>query len=382
MKHSSFCIAVLLALCACTKSPEKAGDTSAQDLQRADSTSNRVTLTTEQFKLLNIQLAKPETRQMTGTVRANGMLDVPPQNLVTISAPLGGFVKFTELLQGMRVKKGQTLVVLEHPDYIQMQQDYLDSKSQLEFLALEYQRQQELATENVNAVKTLQQSKSNYFSTKAKLEGLRAKLKLINIDPTEIEMGEIKNTISNPSPISGYVTQIHINIGMHVNPTDAMLKIVDTQHLHAEAQVFEKDLNKLVIGQLVRIKLSNEKKERLARVFLIGKEITAERTVRVHCHLQEEDASLIPGMYFSAIIEAEDKSSMTLPDEAVISFDGRYFVFTATAADSHDFEMIEIIKGISEEGYTSVILPESVVDKLFVIRGTYSLLGVLKNKEE
>jgi cobalt-zinc-cadmium efflux system membrane fusion protein len=153
----------------------------------ADSTASAVTLTDDQVKLLNIQTTKTESRKMSGAVKANGMLDVPPQNLVTISAPLGGFVKYTELLQGMKVKKGQVVVILEHPDYIQMQQDYLDSKSQLEFLGLEYSRQQELAKENVNAVKTLQQSKSNFLSTQAKVEGLKAKLKLINIDPVDIE---------------------------------------------------------------------------------------------------------------------------------------------------------------------------------------------------
>ncbi len=366
----------------CSKETDKADSSNITTAKTSNSTGNEVILTDEQLKLLNIQTARPEARQMSGTVKANGMLDVPPQNLVTISAPLGGFVKFTELLQGMKVKKGQVVVILEHPDYIQMQQDYLDSQSQLEFLALEYSRQQELAAENVNAVKTLQQSKSNYLSMKAKVEGLKAKLKLINIDPIDIEKGEIRNTISIPSPITGYVTQININIGMHVNPTDVLLKIVDTEHLHAEAQVFEKDLSKLAVGQKVRIKLSNETKERLARVYLIGKEITTERTVRVHCHLQDEDISLIPGMYFSAVIETNAKSFDALPNEAVVNFDGNYFVFVANETNPHSFKMLEITKDISEDGYTSVSLPEAAKNKMIVIKGTYSLLGMLKNKEE
>ncbi len=382
MKYLSILSAVLFVVCSCSRPVQKVDSSTPTGGQLSDSTLNEVIVTDEQIRLLGIQTAKPETRQMSGTVKANGMLDVPPQNLVTISAPLGGFVKFTELLQGMRVKKGQIVVVLEHPDYIQMQQDYLDSKSQLEFLALEYTRQQELATENVNAVKTLQQSKSNYLSTQAKVEGLKAKLKMININPADIEKGEIKSSISIPSPITGYVTQININIGMHVNPTDVMLKIVDTEHLHAEAQVFEKDLAKLSVGQLVRIRLSNESKERLAKVYLIGKEITPERTVRVHCHLQDEDISLIPGMYFSAIIETNEKSSQTLPNEAVVNFDGKYFVFAAHDSNTHLFDMIEITKGISEDGFTSVNLPGVAMNKLIVVKGTYSLLGMLKNKEE
>ena len=245
-----------------------------------------VSISEEQFKSLEITLGYATMRSMNGLIKANGMLDVPPQNMVTVSAPLGGFVKSTDLLQGMKVKKGQPIVVLEHPDYIQLQEDYLSGKNQLEFLELEYKRQEELSKENINAAKTVQQAKSNYFGTKAKVQGLKAKLKLININPADLEAGEIQNTISIPSPISGYVTEVNVNIGKHVNPTDVMFKIIDTEHLHAEAQVFEKDIPQLKIGQLVRIYLSNENKERLAKIYLIGKEITPERTVRVHCHLE------------------------------------------------------------------------------------------------
>ncbi len=382
MKYATLYSLIILSVFSCSKSSDQTQVSSDQKPKTENSKANEVIVSDEQIKAIKIQLGHVEKRQMSNTVKANGMLDVPPQNLVTISAPLGGFIKFTELLQGMKVKKGQLLLVMEHPDYIQMQQDYLDSKSQLEFLALEYKRQEELSTENVTARKTLQQAKSNYFSTKAKYEGLKAKLKLIGINPAEIETGEIKNTISIYSPITGFLTQVNVNIGMHVNPTDILLRIVDTEHLHAEAQVFEKDISKLVVGQTVRITLSNETKERLAKVYLIGKEITPERTVRVHCHLTDEDTSLIPGMYFSAIIETDQQSSNALPSEAVVNFEGKDFIFVADNTDTHRFTMIEIVTGVSQGKYTTVEIPVSSMDKSIVIKGTYELLALLKNKEE
>jgi membrane fusion protein, heavy metal efflux system len=343
-------------------------------------TENIVSLTAEQFKSLGIVLGQPEKRSINGMVKANGVLDVPPQNMVTISAPLGGFVKHTELLQGMKVKRGQVVVVMEHPDYIQLQEDYLTNKNQLEFLELEYNRQEELAKENVNAAKALQQAKSNYFATKAKVKSLIAKLKMININPQELESGEIKSTISIISPIEGFVTQVNVNIGMHVNPTDVMFKIVDTEHLHAEAQIFEKDVPQLKIGQSVRVYLSNEKIERLAKIFLIGKEISSEHTVRVHCHLEKEDASLIPGLYFKALIETDATQLNTLPNEAIVNFENKQYVFAET--QMREYEMIEVTVGKSEENYTEVILPASMGVKQIVVRGTYALLGMLKNVEE
>src|SRR5258708_3038645 len=163
----------------CSSTTNKSEETTGIVLS---STANQITLSEEQFKSINVQLGSLESRSLSGNIKANGMLDVPPQNLVSISAPLGGFVKSTELLQGMRVKKGQVVVVMEHPDYIQLQQDYLDNKNQLEFLEQEYNRQLDLPKKNLTPLKTFQHPNSTYRSTKAKVEGLKAKLKLVNIN--------------------------------------------------------------------------------------------------------------------------------------------------------------------------------------------------------
>ncbi|CAN5172568.1 efflux RND transporter periplasmic adaptor subunit [soil metagenome] len=380
MKKIFLYISITLTIIACSGKKESLQQ--KEILPQGNSESDEVLLTDEQIKYAGLQVGKVEKRQISNNIRVTGMLDVPPQNLVTISAPLGGFVKHTELLQGMKVKKGQVLAIMEHPDYIQIQQDYLDSKSQLEFLELEYKRQQDLSAENVNAIKAVQQSKSNYFSTKAKVEGLKAKLQMININPLSIESGQIRSTISIISPIDGFVSQVHVNIGMHVNPTDIMFKIVDTEHLHAEAQVFEKDISRLVVGQTVRLMLSNDSKERLATVYLIGKEITVERTIRVHCHLKEEDPQLIPGMFFTAVIETGEKLTSSLPSEAIVNYDGKDFVFIANEKDSHLYKMVQIVTGVSKDGYTEVELPEKLGQPSVVTKGTYALLGLLKNKEE
>ena len=371
------------ALFSCSSSTNKSEE-GALSSGLTQAKSNQISLSEEQFKSINVQLGSVETRSLSGNIKANGMLDVPPQNLVSISAPLGGFVKSTELLQGMRVKKGQVVVVMEHPDYIQLQQDYLDNKNQLEFLEQEYNRQLELSKENVNALKSLQHAKSTYFSTKAKVEGLKAKLKLVNINPAEIENGEIKNTVSILSPISGFVSQVNVNLGMHVNPTDVMFRIVDTEHVHAEAQVFEKDIPKLKVGQVAHVLLSNESKERLAKVFLIGKEITPERTVRVHCHLEGEDSNLIPGTYFSALIETGSNFVSALPLKAIVNFDGKHFVFVEKDAASHRYELLEIKTGSSSSdgGFTGIDSPMNDFKNKIVVNGAFELLNALKNVEE
>jgi membrane fusion protein, heavy metal efflux system len=342
---------------------------------------HEIGLTAEQFKVVDVRLGKVEHKVINDLIRTNGVLDVPPQNLVTISAPFQGFVKSTELLQGMKITKGQVLVTLEHPDYIQLQQDYLESKSQLDFLESEYHRQQELAKDNVNATKTLELSKSSYLGTKAKVQGLLAKLGILNINMTNLDNGQITGVIFLYAPINGYVTQVNVNIGQHVNPADVMFKIVDTHHLHAEAQVFEKDIPRIKIGQKVTITLANDPRPRHATVYLIGKEITADRTIRVHCHFEEEDINLIPGQYFSAFIEANSHSIQALPAEAIVGFEGKDYIFTPAAAE-RTYELIEITKGAPENGYCAVTLPHEVdPDAPIVIHGSYELLGLLMNSK-
>ncbi len=379
MKPIAFFLLALLAVACGSKAEEGKEETHHADAE------NTVELTDEQCSVVGLSLGSIEQKALSGAIKVNGMLDVPPQNLVSISTPMGGFLKSTELLQGLRVKKGAVIAVIQNPDFIQLQQDYVDTKSQLEYLEAEYSRQQELAREKVNSQKTLLLSKTQYQSMMAKVSGLKARLDLLGINAGQLESGNFQNTITLYAPITGYVTQVNVNIGMFVNPTDVLFKIVDTQHLHAELTVFEKDVPKLKIGQKVRFTLANETTERLATVYLIGREIGPDRTVRIHCHLDQEDGELLPGMYLKAYVEAGTQDVSALPDKAVVGFEGNSYIFIPEPSDekgTKHFKMIPVTTGVRELGYTEVILPKGFDSRtVVVINGAYDLLSTLKNSK-
>ena len=347
---------------------------------------NSVELSAVQIKTAGIEFGKIERKQISGTLKVNGVLDVPPQQMVSVSIPLGGFLKGTDLLQGSRVKKGQLIAVIENPDFIQLQQDYLEAKSQFEFASADFERQQELAKENVNAQKALQQAKSNYQTWVARKNGLLAKLKLVNIDIATLETGSITSIANVYSPINGYVTKVNVNIGRFVNPSDILFEIVDTEHLHVELMVFEKDVTKITVGQKIRFVLANETKERVATVNLVGREIGADRTIRVHCHFDKPDPNLLPGTYFKAMVETGGTSVTALPDGAIIDFQGKKYLFVPSDEKSEagqHFTMIEVQIGNREQGYTEVQLPEGFDGKKdIVVKGAYSILSKMKNSEE
>jgi len=382
---------------------------------------NRVELSASQLKSAGIILGKVEPKNLSSVIQVSGVLDVPPQNLISVSALMGGFVKSTDLLQGMKVSKGQVIAVIQNPDFIQIQQDYLDNKSKLTFAEQEYKRQEELAKENVASQKIFQQTASEYQSLKAAQSGLLEKLNMLGMDPSSIEKGSIKSTITILAPKSGYVTAVNVNIGKYVNPQDVICEIVDTDHMHVELTVFEKDIAKVKVGQKVRFVLVNEgNKERTAKVYLINRKIEEDRTVRVHAHLDKEDNNLVPNTYLKALLEVTDNQVSALPDEAIVTAGGKFYIFIKDDGhvhehegeaekheekegehegeeaqghqheagekheEEHAFKSVEVQKGVSQNGYTEVILPEGFeMDHAeVVVKGAYDLLSKMNNSEE
>lgn len=350
-----------------------------------DSTAEEsVHLISTQFNNAGIVLGKAVSQNINQKIKANGKLDVPPQNLVSISAPYGGFLKSTTLLQGMHVHKGEVIAQMEHPDYIQLQQDYLENKSTLTYLKNELDRQQELAKEEVNSKKTLQKAKTDFEVMQARVNGLRAKLELINIDVAKLEKGTMQKVVALTSPINGYVTKVNVNIGAFVTANTVLFEIVDTEHLHAEISVFEKDIHHIKIGQKVAFTLANETQERFAKVHLIGREISDDRTVRVHCHLNQEDKDLLPGMYLTAYIDVKASTNNTLPSNAFVDFEGKSYVFLLSKKlnDSYTFTRIEVEKLGEENGYTAFTSTQDLSNKEIVTEGAYKLLSAMQGGEE
>jgi cobalt-zinc-cadmium efflux system membrane fusion protein len=224
---------------------------------------------------------------------------------------------------------------------------------------------------------------------RARVTGLKAKLQLMNVNMSSLEKGNIQSTIPLYSSINGYVTQVNTNVGAFVTPTDVLFKIADTEHLHAELTVFEKDVPKLKIGQKVRFTLANESKERMATVHLVGKEISQERTVQVHCHLDQEDTHLLPGMFLKALVESGSSSVPAVMSKAIIEYEGNKYLFVAEKNTSNEkgatqFKMVPVKTGVSELNYTELIFDTDTNWRNWkiVTNGAYDLLSKMKNSEE
>ncbi len=391
--------AAFFASCGNNKTTEE-NTTDKQENAVQQEDENSVDITQAQYQTVGITLGSPQMKPLSGTLKVNGFIDVPPQNLVSITTQMGGIIKSTPLLQGSQVKKGQVIAVLENQEYVMMQQDYLESKSQLELSDAEYNRQQTLAKQNVNSQKILQQAKANYQSTLAQVNALKARLQLININPQKLTAETIRSQVNIYSPISGYVTKVNVNNGKFINPNDVMFEIVNASNLHVELNVFEKDAVKIHKGQKVLFTLTNDTARRTAIVQLVGKEINPDKTITVHSIANGASEHFIPGTYVKAFIETGNNKVLALPEEAVVDFEGNKYIFISKGSESdattpetkeneqkaertYHFEMIPVKTGISDAGFVEVQLPENLnVNGKVVLRGAYDLLSKMKNSEE
>lgn len=400
----ALCITLLAAALSSCGGKETTGEgTTAVADSTHDENENSVEITQAQYQSIGVELGSPELKGLSALLKVNGYIDVPPQNLVSVTTQMGGIIKSTPLLQGSTVGKGQVIAVLQNQEFVQLQQDYLESKSQLELTDSEYKRQQTLASQNVNAQKTVQQAKANYQSALARENALKQRLQLINISPSSLTATNIRSQINIYAPISGYVTKVNVNTGKFVNPNDVMFEIVNSSNLHVELNVFEKDAARVKPGQKVRFTMTNDTTEQNAVVQLVGGEINIDKTVTVHA-IAKGSKNFIPGTYLKAFIEASSSQVMALPVGAVVDFEGKKYIFLAKdtkkdpahkhneneteaesekAGESHHFEMVAISTGISDGGYIEVILPKNLdIKGKVVLKGTYDLLSKLKNSEE
>lgn len=348
----------------------------------------QITFTKDQYNLANIETGQIEMRNLSNIVKLNGVIDVEPRSMATISAPLGGYIKTAGLLPGEAVKKGQVLATIENPEFIKIQQDYLESLGKLQFLEEEYKRQEKLRAEDINSAKTFQQVKSDYKVMQARIKGFEQQLALAGINKSSVQNGNITRTANLYAPITGFIKVSNKNIGDYVNPQDVIFELVNVNDIHLALNAFEKDLEKIEVGQAVKFSLANEDNfNRTAKIFLVGKSAGEDRIIPVHGRLESQDKKgLLPGMYIKAWVETGTDKQNAVPSDAIVKLEGKDYIILQTneTANGITFQLEQIRTGIAQEGYTAISLSDNIKPEgtKIVVKNAYSILSALINLEE
>ena len=373
---SIFILVAVLFMFSCGDSEKENSEESA-----TSSSDGGIQLSFAQFEGSDMELGEIEENSFPVSVETTGMIDVPPENKAMVSSFADGYVRETPLLIGDEVKKGQFLVSLENPDYVQMQQDYLDAMEQMNYLKSEYQRQKTLLEEKITSERNFLKAESEYKRNQAKYRALRKKLQMLNLNPEAVEKGNISSMIRIYAPITGSITEMKINNGMYVSAADELMQIIDRDHLHIELNVFEKDVMKLKKGQNIRFIIPEANTDTIeGKVHLVGTSIDEQkRNVKVHGHFIDEQKknSFATGMFVEAEIIIDKRKAKALPAESIVSLDNTSYVLVLdTKTDSnYIFKRREVLPGDTFNGFT--IIKNSAdfkQDDQFLTKGAFTLI--------
>lgn len=370
-----FSILVGFALIACG-GEKKAGE----ETSMVEEDNSVVVVTQDQFNTMKMEISPLVEKDFDVVIKASGKIDVPPQNRAKVTSFVGGFVKSLYHMVGDKVSKGQPLLILESPEYLDIQQSYLEIFGQLSYLKSEYERQRTLFNEKIASQKKYMEAESDYKKAKATYESLRQKLRMLNISPEQVEQGKLSSSVTVYAPITGDITIINANMGMAVSPSDVIMEIVDTKFLHLELSVFEKNVFDLKNGQKVKFiipQISSDEFE--ATVSLIGKSVEGnDRIVTVYATLDESTKQkLLTGMFVEAQIVASSKKVLSVPVDALTSEESNQFllVLESEKDGNYTFRKTLVKTGDRNGEWIEVILDNNIkADAQILVKGVYDVI--------
>ena len=370
-----FYILIILGLSACKQKAE------SNAIQEETTDENILTLSVEQNKNIKLNTVQLQEQTMSSTLKLNGTVEVSPQQILSISSAIGGFVKSSKLQNGMQFQKGELLATLEDNQYIQIQQDYLTAQVELKNAEATFIRQRELNANKASSDKDFLQAQTEYQRLQIQVKSLTEKLRLIHIDPNSLTVGNIRSSIPIYAPFSGFVSKVNVHIGQYVGPSDVLFELINPQDLLVNLKVYEQDWEHIQIGQTLRVFTnSNPNQSNVANVKLRSKQITEDRSISIYANFKQLPKNLIPGQYVQAETEVPAKIAMALPETCVLNFEGKSYVFIDLGNLRYQMQAVET--GIKAGSWTEIKNPTVLKDKKIVDNGAYTLLMALKNKAE
>lgn len=401
-KNLLLLLAFCLLLVSCGKTETKPEEEKATKEEAAPTIAS---LTAQQIKTVDIQFGTIEQKQLTATLRANGALRVPNNNKANATSMYGGVIKSISVQLGDFVKKGQVIATIANPQFIQLQEEYLSTSSKIIFAEQELARQKELNAGNAGALKNYQNADAELKSIRTRRASLQQQIQLMGINPNSLNNNNLRSALSVTSPITGTISNVFSKIGSYVDVSSPVAEIVDNSQLHLDLNIFEKDLPMLKVGQIIHFRITNNSgQDYNAKVYSIGAAFENDsKSIPVHATVQGNKSGLIDGMNITAIVSLNNVTTDAVPTEAIVSSEGKEYIFVITDKKAQEepdeeeskseepkakelttnFEKIEVAVGVSNMGYTAITLVKDIpINAKIVTKGAFFVNAKLTNKGE
>ena len=367
-------VLVLFLLTSCTKKED------GIEVSEAPSESTEIQLTEEQFQTMKMEWGPLHTGEFSEEIQVQGTVQIPVEGMREITTYFGGYVQDLKLIEGQEVRKGEVLFILENPDFLRLQQDFLEINSQLAYLKAEWERQKTLAQEQISAQKNFLKAAADYEAASAKAQSLKKQLAMIGINTDGLTPATMRSKITVSSPISGFVVEVVAVPGQFLPPAAKALGLISKEHIHVELVLFEKDASKVHMGQVVEFTSPDRPEEVLkAKVYVVGKSINAQRQINVHADLidEKEEAKLTPGMFLQARIQLDPQRSLAVPEESIIEVGKEHYILVqkSKSAGAFTLQKIKITPGAKGKHYRAISTASALDSSAVVlVKGGFNLL--------
>lgn len=338
-------------------------ETSESENQEEEIDFQNIPLSEKQVKAVDLKMGEAQERELDAMLHVNGSLVLRAQDMGNVSSLMGGIVKNVYVKEGQMVSRGQVVATIENTDVVTLQREYYTAYKESEMARLELDRQKTLASAGAGIKKTLQMSEKNYKVAQANLLGTGRQLQQMGIPTKEVAKGKFTTVFPLRAPISGTVSDMQASLGSYADMQTPLMKIRNNHAVECDLNVFEKDIAKVKVGDQVLVSLTNQPGVNVSgRVYGMNQYLNkGTKSIAVHVKLDaKRGAKLFEGMYVSGQIATGRQLCMTLPDKAIVSADGKQYVFALNQQHSkggtYSFSRHEVTTGVSNNGYTEVAL--------------------------
>ncbi len=374
MKKIIYLLAAVVVISCDSKTEKKA---TTHEVVNETHAENEIHLTKAQLEATSIKVEAIKKRNIRNSIAVTGTIEVPPQSKATIYAPMEAFVHKTDLLPGDKVEKGQVVAVLKHPNFIQLQYDFLKAVNNNTVAKADFERKQVLFQNDIASEKSFQAAQGKYKSAKSLVANYVSQLTMAGLQADTVLNKGIQQYIYVKTPIEGYVVESSLNQGKFLATNSEMMEIIDTDHMHAELNVFGTDITKIKKGDDFTFQPSGVDLNYKGYIKLISQKVDSKtKTVNVHGHFEDAKNVLKSGMFINAKILIGGRETYAVPEDAIIEVEGEQFVFFAESDAA--FIPIEVTTGITDDGFTELKTIEGNNFNIAIVtKGAHFLKGKL-----
>ena len=336
---------------------------------------DHIPLTAKQVSTVDLKMGEAVEREMDATIDAKGSLVLRAQAMGDVASLMGGIVKSISVKEGQFVHKGQVVATVENTDVVSLQREYYSAAKKCELARIDMERQKLLAQNGAGIKRSLQQAQKDYHVAHANMLGIGRQLAQMGISIAAVAKGKFTTAFPLRAPISGVVSEMTASLGSFADMQTPLMKIRNTQAIECDLNVFEKDLAKIKVGNRVTLSLTNQPGVKLSGTVYGMNQYFNDNSKAVAVHVKLDAASvksylhsssgnshggkLFAGMYVSGKIATGSQQCLALPSQAIVSSDGKQYVFALNGAPSkgnYSFSRHEVTTGASDGKYTEVKL--------------------------